>query len=448
MAAFWILAALMALAAVAIILVPMLRSRALTAPSRAQANLDVLRGQRQEIEADVMSGLLSPAARDEALRELLARADGDLEPQPGPESSPVGRPWIAAAIAAVFVPVLAFGMYAATGNPAASDPARVAATRKALDDGHKGPGDGQIAAMVETLAAKVRERPGDVQGWTLLARSMASLGRFKESAEAYDHLAKIAPGDADVLADYADALGMAQGGKLAGRPTELANEALRIDPKHSKALALAGTAALDRGDFAAAIGYWQRLAAQVPPDSADHAQVQGIIDEVRTRAAASGKPLPATPAPLAKAPAPPAMVPAAPAKAPAPPAKAAVAQAKAPAATADTSVTGSVALAPSIASQVTGTETLFIFARSEGGPRVPLAVVRTSAGQLPMRFALDDTQAMAPGMNLSSATAVRIEARISKSGSATPQPGDLVGASGVVKPGAREVNIVVDKVLP
>jgi cytochrome c-type biogenesis protein CcmH len=419
MAAFWVLAALMTLAAVAIILVPLLRARSRTAPSRVQANLDVLRGQRREIEADVASGLLSPAARDEALAELVARADGDLEPQARTETAAGGRPWIAAAFAAVFVPALAFGIYAATGNPAASDAARVAATRKP-------PEDAQIVAMVETLAAKVRERPDDVRGWTLLARSMASLGRYRESAEAYEHLARIAPGEPDVLADYADALGMAQGGRLAGKPTELADAALRIDPNHSKALALAGTAALDRGDFAGAIAHWQRLASQLPAESADRAQVQAIMDEVRMRAAASGKPLPATTAPVAKAPAAPA----------------------APAASAATSVTGSVSLAPSIAAQVSGNEILFIFARSEGGPRVPLAVVRGSAKELPMRFALDDSMAMAPNLKLSGATAVRVEARISKSGNATPQPGDLVGASAVVKPGARDVKVVVDKVLP
>jgi cytochrome c-type biogenesis protein CcmH len=111
-------------------------------------------------------------------------------------------------------------------------------------------------------------------------------------------------------------------------------------------------------------------------------------------------------------------------------------------------VTGSVALAPEIASRVSGGETLFIFARSEGGPRVPLAVVRATASELPMKFALDDSQAMAPGVNLSSAQSVRIEARVSRSGNAAPQPGDLAGTSAVVKPGARDVKIVIDKVVP
>src|SRR5258706_11782963 len=277
--------------------------------------------------------------------------------------------------------------------------------------------------MVESLARKVRERPDDAKGWALLARSMAALGRFQESADAYEHLAKLQPNDPDVLADWADSLGMAQGRTLLGRPREIVEKALAIDPAHQKALALAATAAMDAGDFAGALTYWQRVAATMPPGSPDAAQVEQIIAEVRSRAATSGK------GPLASA------RPAAPAVAAAPAAK-------------KKSVSGSVAIAASLKPQVTGTGTLFVFSRPEGGPRVPLAVMRASAAALPVAFALDDSQAMAPGMNISSAQALRVEARISRSGNAAPQPGDLVGTSNVVTPGASGVQVVVDRVLP
>ena len=112
------------------------------------------------------------------------------------------------------------------------------------------------------------------------------------------------------------------------------------------------------------------------------------------------------------------------------------------------SVSGSVAVSPEIAAKVSGTETVFIYARAERGSRMPLALVRVSARQLPMKFALSDMHAMAPGVNLSSADAVRIEARISRSGNATTQSGDLVGTSGVVAPGASDVSVVVNKVVP
>lgn len=414
MVVFWLLAALMTALALAFVLVPLLRPRKAAGPSAAEVNLEVLRSQRRELEADVALGLLPGEARKQALEELVGRAEQDLAPAEA-ATAPVAaqrRPWPAAVAAAIAVPAIAFGMYAAVGNPKATDPA--------VSKPVTGMTEHDVAAMVDKLAAKVRERPDDAQGWSLLARSMAALGRFNEAVEAYEHLAKIAPGNADVLADWADALGMAQGQSLAGHPRDLIEQALRIDPTHRKALALAGTAAMDAGDYPAAAKYWETLAAQMPPGSQDEQQVRAIIGEVRDKAKAAGKPLPEAPVQVAKA------------------------KAAAPA----QSVTGSVSIAPQIAAKLTGTETLFIFAKAEGGSPVPLAIVRASARELPLKFALDDSQSMAPGANISSAQALRVEARISKAGTAMPQPGDLEGRSVVVKPGARGVNVVIDKVVP
>ncbi len=417
MVVFWFLAAAMAVIAAAFVVVPLLRGRTAAGPTEAQANLEVLRGHRREIEADIATGTLPAEAREEALAELVGRAADDLADTPEAPASPAAgpRPWPVAVAAGVVVPALAFALYLAVGSPLAVDPALAKAPSQ-LDE-H------QIVAMVDSLAAKMKERPDDAQGWALLARSLASLERFKEAAQAYEHLAKLVPPDAQVLADYADTLGMAQGRSLRGRPAELIRQALEIDPAHRKALALAGTAAAEAGDFPAALGHWQKLASVLPADSEDARQVEQIMEEVRQQAKASG----VTPPPaVAKATAP-----------------------KAAAAPASTgSVSGSVAVAPEIASRLSGTETVFIFARAESGPRAPLAVVRAKARELPMKFALDDSQAMAAGMNISSAGAVRIEARVSRSGEATPRSGDFVGASAVVKPGARDVAVVVDKVVP
>jgi cytochrome c-type biogenesis protein CcmH len=417
MMVFWILAASMAALAVAFVLVPLLRARTGAGPTTAQANLDVLRAQRRELEADVAAGTLPAEARDEALAELHQRAADDVQGDDAPV--PMARkPWRLAIATGIALPAVAFALYLVLGRPQAADPAVLAA--------FKGPtSEHQVNELVDTLAAKVHERPDDAKGWTLLARSLAALGRFQESADAYAHLATLVPADPSMLADYADALGMAQGRTLAGKPYDLARAALEIDPAHPKALALAGTAALDAGDYPAALQYWQRLRDGLAADSPDRPQVQSVIAEIEDRAAKSGTKLAASPS--------------------APPGAKAAARAPSVAAT---SVTGSVAIAPGIASRVKGSETLFIFARAESGPRMPLAIVRGSARELPMRFTLDDTQAMAPNMKLSAFPAVRIEARVSQSGNATPQAGDLVGASAVVKPGARDVKILLDKVVP
>ena len=408
---FWILAALLTLVALGFVLVPLLRARPSAAPDAVGANLEVLRSQRRELEADIANGILPADARAEALAELVDRARNDLAPAAATRPATATRPWITAAIIGVALPALAFGTYLAIGMPAATD-ARMAAHETRPAD------DAQIVALVDSLATKVRERPDDAQGWALLARSMAAIGRFKESAEAYEHLATLVPADAQMLADYADALGMAQGRSLAGRPSELVKQALGLDPRNRKALALAGSAALDAADFGAATGYFQRLAVELPADSEDAKQLQSIVDEMRVKALAAGQ-----------------RIAAAPGRVPAKPA-------------APSSVTGAVTLAPAIASKVSPSDTVFIFARSEGGPKVPLAVMRATARDLPMRFALDDSMSMAPAFKLSAAEAVRVEARISRSGNAVPQAGDLVGRSGVVKPGARDIAIVIDRVIP
>lgn len=416
---FWILAALMSAIAIAFVIVPLLRPRTVEGPSAQEAALEVLRGQRREIEADIAAGQLPAAAREEAMAELVERAHEDLGAGVTRPEARAGKPWPLAVAAGILVPALAFGLYAALGTPSASDPKTLAAAHSPADDK-------QILEMVENLARKVRERPEDAQGWALLARSMAAMGRFPEAAQAYEHLSRLVPRDAQVLADWADSLGMAQGRTLKGRPGELALQALEVDPKHAKALALAATAALEREDYAGAIGFWERLRAVLEPGSQDATQVAQILDEVRGRAAAAGRPVPGG--------------------GPGPRVAAVTAPSKAPPKVA--TLTGSVSVDPAMAARLSGDETLFVYARAEGGPRMPLALARTRAGSLPYAFALDDTQAMTPGANISSAEALRVEARISRSGNATPQTGDLVGTSAVVRPGARDVKIVIDKVLP
>jgi cytochrome c-type biogenesis protein CcmH len=79
---------------------------------------------------------------------------------------------------------------------------------------------------------------------------------------------------------------------------------------------------------------------------------------------------------------------------------------------------------------------------------MPLAVLRIPASELPKEFRLDDSMGMAGGAKLSSAPEVVVEARLSRSGNALPQPGDLFGRSGPIKPGVAALNITIDRVAP
>ncbi len=449
MLTFWIVAALLIVAALAIVLIPLLRPRGARGPSVRESNLAVLRGQRREIESDVAAGLLPADARESALAELAARADEDLQASTEPAAEAASRPWGLVAFFAVLIPVAGLGLYLWVGNPHATDPKAVAATTAV--DASGAPAPHEIEAMVTALEQRMQGRPDDVQGWSLLARSYAATGKAEKALAAYAHLAKIAPQDPTVLADYADQLALSRGRNLAGEPTELVMRALKIDPRHPKALALAGTATLNGGDFAASMGYWERLLAVVPAGGEEARDVGNIIEEVRSRAAAAGKPLPPSKAlalALAAAksappPAPEAAPPAAPFAA-MPPGGGAPAMAPVP----GKSISGTVRLAPALASKISPTDTLFIYARAESGSRMPLAIIRGGAGELPRAFELDDSMGMTPAARLSAAPAVIVEARVSKAGGAITQPGDLVGLSKAVAPGAKGVDIVIDKVVP
>jgi cytochrome c-type biogenesis protein CcmH len=218
-----------------------------------------------------------------------------------------------------------------------------------------------------------------------------------------------APRDPQLLADLAEALAMARGQKMRGEPEELVLRALQLDPKNLKALALAGGAAFERDNFRAAARYWERMLPLVPADSADARTIQANVDEARARSLDKGA--------------------------------AKEDSAKNPAATA---LRGVVTLSPKLAAQASPDDTVFIFARAAEGPPMPLAVLRKRVRDLPAKFALDDSMAMAPGMKLSDHPRVVVGARISKSGNALPQPGDLQGLSGVVANTARDVSVLID----
>jgi len=210
-----------------------------------------------------------------------------------------------------------------------------------------------------------------------------------------------APRDADLLADFADALAMTRGEKLQGAPEQLIRRALEIDPANLKALALAGTVAFDRKDYKAAADTWQRMLPLVPPDSENARTVRENVEEARKLAGAG---------PVAKHP----------------------------------GLRGTVRLSPKFKEKFAPGDTVFIYARAAEGPAMPLAVLRRSARELPVDFALDDSMAMAAGMAISGHPRVVVTARISRSGGAVPQPGDLQGASKPVANDAKDVDVLID----
>lgn len=385
MTLFWLVTAALAAA----VLYHLLRSRSAAAISRRDANIAIYRDQLRELEADLKSGLIAQGDYERARRELEGRLLDDAAAAPAPRREASGRR--AAWALGAGIPLFALGVYLVVGTPGALSPESDAHAITAQ----------QLEGMVERLAARLRENPDDVEGWKLLGRSYSVLGRFSESAEAYAKAAARAPRDAQLLADLADVLAMARGQSLEGEPEKLVLRALEIDPTNLKALALAGTAAFARKDYARAAAHWEKMLAHVPPDSEDARAIRGNVQEARSLGGLAGR----------------------------------------------RELNGTVTLSAKLKAEAQPDDTVFILARAAEGPAMPLAVKRVKVRELPANFALDDSMAMAPGMNLSAHARVVVVARVSRSGSATPQPGDLQGATAPVANNASGVSVVIDSVV-
>jgi cytochrome c-type biogenesis protein CcmH len=414
---FWIVALLLVAAAVAALVWPLLSSRTARAPAADDgATTSVYRDQKRQLDDELEAGAITRAERDRQLDELAARLGAELDASAGTQSAPQRSPrasYVTALALVAVIPVTALLLYATFGNPALLQ-------RQAQSDERAPMSHEQIEAMVEKLATRMKERPEDPAGWRLLARAYTAMARYPDAVAAFIEAAKRSPEDASLLADWADALAM-QKQSLQGEPLRLVERALALDPNHPKALSLAASAALERKDYDAAIAQWRRLKMQFPPGDAEATEVDAMIAEAD--AAKRGAPAAAV-------------------------ADGAARRETSAATAGGAAITGSVSLDPKLRDRAAANDTLFVFARAVDGPRMPLAVARATASALPYAFRLDDSMAMTPAARISTAGEVIVEARLSKTGGATPTSGDLRGTSGPVKPGTRDVLIVINDVVP
>jgi len=386
-----------------------------------------LRQALQQLQQAHASGALDAAAYEASKapleRQLVAAVmAAPTAPVAAAQVGPSAAPRIGVrlgAIAAALVVLIGGIGYAWTGSPAqlSRSPAAAAVAAAASPDAASPAADfsrEQVEAMVARLAARMQEQPDDATGWAMLGRSYAALGQAPQALAAFERALKLKPDDASTLADYADASAVQNGGTLEGEPLKLIERALTSDPTHVKALVLAGTAAFNREDYAGAVAFWERAVEVGPADSGLVEMARGGIAEARER----GK-LPAAAQASAAKPAP------------------------TPALSAASAVSGRVSLAPAMQGRVQPEDTVFVFARPANGSRMPLAILRLQVKDLPATFTLDDSLAMSPAARLSGAGTVVVGARISKSGQAMPQRGDLEGLSSPVPVGSAGVSVVI-----
>ncbi|MBI5007371.1 MAG: c-type cytochrome biogenesis protein CcmI [Nitrosomonadales bacterium] len=410
MTTFWIISALLLIVAVLFVGVPLWRGIARNnAVVRDAANLEIYRDQIAEMDTDLRNGLLTPELHEQGKRELQARLLEEVHPDEQQDVPVKRNPYKTLAIAlALLIPLASVGLYLQLGNLQAFSP---------LPAHGAMPGQTNAAESLKSLEERVAQSPADPEALLMLARTYSELGRFSDAARTYDSLTKIVPDEAWIWADYADALAMTHS-TLMGAPTKLLEKALKLDPNNLKTLALSGTAAMERGDYAAAVRHWEKLLKLVPADNPDAQMIKDGVHQARQLLAQSKG------------------------------GKAALEQindAPAKAATGKERISGTVTLSDSLRSQVAPNDTVFVLARAAQGPKMPLAIVRKQVRDLPLQFSLDDSMAMSPEMRMSNFDRVVVVARVSKSGNAMPEPGDLQGMSKPLALGSRGIKVDIDQ---
>lgn len=430
MTALWIIVVLLLLATLLCLIPPLLR-RAPAAQPASEANVRAFYlAQREQLRRDMDNGSLTAAAGIRAEEELQRDLLQDLDLRRGRSAPWAGqRAGITAAcLLTVLIPVAAVLLYGQLGNPRAA--ASASAGQPA--EPHAANAGNDMTLAINALAQRLRTAPDDADGWYMLARSYETLGRYTDAVAAYQQVLRLVPGQPAVLADLADALLSANQGNPDDASIAAVAQALAAQPDQPKALALAGMMALRRGDAAEALAHWERLQAQLPPDSEAARQIQSNIAQARAMAGA-----PASATATASAPG------SAPVSASAPAAGAA----PTPAVTA-ARISGRASIADALRGRVQPSDTVFILARPEEGSRMPLAILRMQVSDLPRDFVLDDSSAMSPDATLSRASKVRVEIRVSKSGTAAARAGDLGGALSGIGVHANGLTLVADTVVP
>lgn len=246
--------------------------------SRAGINAAIYRDQLAELERDRAEGALSAADYDEASAELRRRLLEDSEePDPPPQTVAAvpGRDMRVPFVIALALPVGVVALYLALGQPAAINPPP--------EQRHVSAGD--IERMVDDLAAKLEKDPGNLEGWIMLGRSYKAMKRLDESVLAFEKGYSLMEGNPGLLLDYADVLA-ARDRSLKGRPTQLIEQALKLDPNNAMGQWLAGTAAFEVGDHARAVNIWEKLLKQLPADSEGARTLTESIAKARAAAKA------------------------------------------------------------------------------------------------------------------------------------------------------------------
>ena len=400
---FVLIALGIALCVAVVFLWVLLRERKpVTQASQAKANAKVYRDQILDLDREHDSGHISDQEWQQSRDELSLRLLEDTSAVDDPAAKAEKPAIWTAVVLAVALPLGSMGLYMWVGQPEALNPLALK-TPDQVD-----PKD--LVKMAQTLAEKLQAKPDNLQGWVMLGRTYRTLENFDAALNAYDSALKLSADD-DLKLERIEIIAMQRRGQFEGEPWNVIREILQRDPQHFGALLTAGSASFAEGKFADALKYWEQARKPLDANNPDLEGLESAIAAVRERLGM-------------------------------PPTKAT------PAAASGLNVTGQVNLSASLKSKASPNDVVFMYATPANGDRMPLAIFKTTVSQLPLNFTLDDSTAMTPDRKLSAAGEVMVKVRVSKSGNAMPQSGDLSGSLGPVKVGAKGLKLEIKDQIP
>ena len=391
MTSFLIPAFLLLVLVLVLLLRPFIFPPKVEATSRRQMNAAIYREELEKLEAERTAGSINSTDYEIAHAEMRQRLFQDTNEED--DRSVMGSSKITVIGLCVFITVLSAGFYFSLGD----------ATRIAEKNAEKPMTQEGVEKMVAEFATKMEKDPTNLQGWVMLARSYRILGRNEDAAKAYERAGNFIDSDPQLLADYADVLASNANGSFAGKPLKLINQALKLDPNNLMALWLSGTASYAGGNYKAAVQTWEKLAQQLPPGTEDARSIEASIADARAKGGLSAK-----------------------------------------ASLNTKGISGKIEISADLKSKVKSGDIVMVIARKPG-ERMPVAVLKTSVSEFPMNFSLTDALAMNPSAPLSQLSEASIEVRISKTGMAKPEVGDLISAAQIVKVGANNIRLVIDQ---
>ena len=392
MTSFLIPAFLLLVLVLVLLLRPFIFPPKIEATSRRQMNAAIYREELDKLEIEHAAGSINSTDYEIAHTEMRQRLFQDTNEED--DRSVMGSSKMTVLGLCIFITVLSAGFYFFLGD----------ATRIAQKNTEQPMTQEGVAKMVAEFAVKMEKDPTNLQGWVMLARSYRILGRNEEAAKAYERAGNFIDADPQLLADYADVLASNANGSFTGKPLQLINQALKLDPNNLMALWLSGTASYTAGNYKAAVQSWEKLTQQLPPGTEDARSIEASIADARAKGGLTSK-----------------------------------------ASVNTNGISGKIEISAELKSKVKSSDIVMVIARKPG-ERMPVAVLRTSASEFPINFSLTDALAMNPSAPLSQLSEASIEVRISKTGMAKPEAGDLISAPQIVKVGASNIRLVIDQV--